>query len=422
MLDETDLTNDYDRWNFTAGPWVYGAAYPDPWYTRSTMVGLRAGAYRTQQFSGGAYAAYRTDYRDAGRRRRRDVDSRRHREVGLNCEQRIGGPFGGTDGAGGATPGVGRTAGTSCKQTSSLYLPPMHYHEAFATYQDNFLPFAPAPRPGRCGWDRLCDGRLALPAEPVHAVLGPGVRRLGRRDGRRAARRSAAGGRGMGQVRAELAAVHRLPDWTRAAAARSRVAGRVVAMGATPDRGQFFALGGGTLFRGFDLAERQGSALWVANAELRLPLVRGTWTWDALDHCVGARNVWLATFYDVGDVYANGRSVGGRGARASAPGLRVDVAMFSFIERATLRFDVGKTINDADAVPVLVRLAARVLICYTRVSPRVLAERQTGVRGRLERHGDHGTADRAIPPEGPTASRNPAGRSGAAPTCGLLPV
>jgi hypothetical protein len=27
-------------------------------------------------------------------------------------------------------------------------------------------------------------------------------------------------------------------------------------------------------------------------------------------------------------------------------GLRVDVAIFSFIERATLRFDAGKTIND----------------------------------------------------------------------------
>ncbi|HUR53502.1 MAG TPA: M1 family aminopeptidase, partial [Gemmataceae bacterium] len=63
-LDEADLTNDYHRWNFTAGPWVWGQSYQDPWYTRSSMVGLRAGAYRTNKFSGGLYAAYRTDFRD----------------------------------------------------------------------------------------------------------------------------------------------------------------------------------------------------------------------------------------------------------------------------------------------------------------------------------------------------------------------
>ena len=44
MLDETDLTSDYDRLNFTAGPWMWGPSYDDPWYTRSTMIGLRAGA------------------------------------------------------------------------------------------------------------------------------------------------------------------------------------------------------------------------------------------------------------------------------------------------------------------------------------------------------------------------------------------
>ena len=115
-------------------------------------------------------------------------------------------------------------------------------------------------------------------------------------------------------------------------------------MGAWPDQGQFFALGGGTLFRGYDLAERQGSALWVANAELRWPLVRDV-EWDCLDHCVGARNVWLATFYDAGGVYADGRVVGGV-AHALGAGLRVDCAVFSFIERVTLRIDAAKTIND----------------------------------------------------------------------------
>ncbi len=40
FLEETDLTNYYDRWNVIAGPWMYGSTYDDPWYTRSTMVGL----------------------------------------------------------------------------------------------------------------------------------------------------------------------------------------------------------------------------------------------------------------------------------------------------------------------------------------------------------------------------------------------
>jgi hypothetical protein len=66
--------------------------------------------------------------------------------------------------------------------------------------------------------------------------------------------------------------------------------------------------------------------------------------WDALDSTVGARNLWLAAFYDVGAVYVNGKGVGGV-AHALGVGLRVDTAIFSFIERATLRFDMGKTIN-----------------------------------------------------------------------------
>jgi hypothetical protein len=59
---------------------------------------------------------------------------------------------------------------------------------------------------------------------------------------------------------------------------------------------------------------------------------------------IGARAVWGTAFYDVGRVYANGRGVGDV-AHAVGAGVRVDVAIFSFIERATLRFDAAKTIN-----------------------------------------------------------------------------
>src|SRR5262249_31405114 len=64
QLDEVDVTNAYDRWNIIAGPWIYSASYNDPWYTRSPMIGVRAGAFRTQSVSGGAYVAYRTEDRN----------------------------------------------------------------------------------------------------------------------------------------------------------------------------------------------------------------------------------------------------------------------------------------------------------------------------------------------------------------------
>jgi hypothetical protein len=101
QLDEVDLTNAYDRWNIIMGPWVYDATYIDPWYTHSAMAGLRVGAYRTQEFSGGAYVAYRSDDRNvvAG------VDALRchwpipEMQVGLNIQRALttweGGPTSG---------------------------------------------------------------------------------------------------------------------------------------------------------------------------------------------------------------------------------------------------------------------------------------------------------------------------------------
>jgi hemolysin activation/secretion protein len=114
---------------------------------------------------------------------------------------------------------------------------------------------------------------------------------------------------------------------------------------AWPRRGEFFALGGSTLFRGFDLAEKQGSFLWVANAEARLPVLRDL-RWNFVDRVIGIRNVYFAAFYDVGGVYVNGSRVGSV-AHALGGGFRVDASFFSFIERATVRFDFAKTLNAA---------------------------------------------------------------------------
>ncbi|QJW93502.1 M1 family aminopeptidase [Frigoriglobus tundricola] len=339
MLDETGLTTDYDRWNVVAGPWVWGPTAQDPWYTRATMLGVRAGAFRTESYALGAYTAIRSDYRDAVV----GVDGRvmaAHSEFGANWETRIAGPVGGLAGQSGAERGS-IYARHIWKESASLYLPPMLYDEFFLTYQDNFLPYSRTPGGER--WSRLYmagwHGRLNLytpywdPETGIWADAWAG--------GGQAEFNS---WKGMGQASAQIAAVQQLPDWF--GDYRPRIAARVFGQYATPTEGQFFALGGGTLFRGFDLAERQGSLLWVGNLELRLPLARNV-TWDTLDHTVGARNVWLATFYDVGAVYAGSHAVGGNVAQAVGAGVRVDIAIFSFIERATLRFDVGKTINAA---------------------------------------------------------------------------
>jgi hypothetical protein len=228
------------------------------------------------------------------------------------------------------------------KETSSMYLPPMLYDEFFATYQDNFLPF---PRTaGGERYDRLWmagwHARLNLYTpywDPECGVWADAMAAGGQAEFN--------GWKPMIQGRAELAAVHSLPEWT-GPLRHARLAVRGLGQFATPEGGQFFALGGGTVFRGFDLAERQGSAMWVGNVEMRWPLALNV-TWDCLDHCLGARNAWLATFYDVGAVYANGQLVGGNVAHAVGVGLRLDVAVFSMMERATLRFDVAKSLNGA---------------------------------------------------------------------------
>ena len=64
------------------------------------------------------------------------------------------------------------------------------------------------------------------------------------------------------------------------------------------------------------------------------------------DHVAGLRNLWVAPFYDVGEIYVNGHSIDGV-AHALGVGLRADVALFSFIERTVVRFDAAKTVNAA---------------------------------------------------------------------------
>ncbi len=123
----------------------------------------------------------------------------------------------------------------------------------------------------------------------------------------------------------------------------TRFAFRLAGAGGLPSNGEFFALGGGDRFRGFDVGERQGNAIWVGSAEWRVPLLK-TLDWDICDHTVGVRNIYLAPFYDVGDAYLKNQSFGDV-AQAVGLGLRVDMVWLGMIERTMFRFDVARTLT-----------------------------------------------------------------------------
>jgi hypothetical protein len=117
-----------------------------------------------------------------------------------------------------------------------------------------------------------------------------------------------------------------------------------------PDTAPLFRLGGGRRLRALDLSQFTGSSVWLGTAEVRFPL----WSemnQDALDHVVGFRNLFGAAFYDVGQTFLHGHAnpvVHGVGA-----GLRLDVTLFSFLERANLRVDVAQPVNLPGKGPII---------------------------------------------------------------------
>src|SRR5216683_649783 len=291
QLEETDLTTAYDRWNIIMGPWIYGPSYRDPWFTRSTMAGVRAGFYRTQEFSGGVYAAYRTDDRDlvAG------VDGLwshwpwHATEVGFNIERSLMSI--GTDQPP-SDRGVlfGRYV---FQYSSSLYLPPMHYLEAFSSIQNNNLPPPTVPVPGAVRIEESATVGLHYHKDYLTPYWDPeagyrfdvtyatGIPIFGAQEA-------------FNAVQGQLSFVKTLPDWM-GWLSETRLAGRAFAGVGLPDKGEYFTLGGGDLFRGFDLKQRQGSLVWVGSLEWRVPLARGL-KGDVIDHSAGLRNGYVAPF------------------------------------------------------------------------------------------------------------------------------
>ena len=96
------------------------------------------------------------------------------------------------------------------------------------------------------------------------------------------------------------------------------------------------------------VASLRGGVIDAADFGRRLAL--GTdLDWDFADRIIRIKNMYLAPFYDVGDIYLDSKSVGGI-AHALGVGIRADVMFFSFLERATIRLDVAKAINSNASV------------------------------------------------------------------------
>lgn len=361
FLEETDLTNAYDRWNLIFGPWLFAPPYQDSWFTRSTMVGLRAGAYRTQQFVGGAYVGYRTDWRDVvtGIDGMWDHWPGGHWQTGFIAEQRLA-EFnqGDTD----AFRGV-LWLRHIFTYGASLYLPPIHYLEGFAQYSDNFLPYPTQSLPTGDRYDRTTTLGLHYRINYLTPYWDPegGFQFDAWYEGGMAQLPATVG---LQKLSGQLSLVKTPPNLAGHVGDQPRlrhvlewladwkIAMRAYGATAAPSRGEFFTMGGSDLFRGFDMAQRQGSTVWVGSVEARIPIARRL-NVTAVDHVIGLNNAYLAGFYDVGNAYASGNRVGPL-AHGVGCGLRLDVSWFSFVERTTLRLDVAKSLTTDTGVQVWV--------------------------------------------------------------------
>ena len=349
QLEETDITNAYDRWNVIFGPWIYGSSYADPWYTKSELAGFRLGIYRTQEVSAGGYVAYSTDNRNfvAGVEGLWDHFPIPHMQLGFNFER----AFASLD-----SGDPERSRGVIFSRYvflygDSLYLPPFHYVETFASVMSHNLPNPDVPIPNSepfydqsvAGihyhinyltpyWDPEAGFALDATYQQGFPILGEP--------------------RWSEQFFGQVSTVKTMPDWIDWMREHpwlywftdTRLALRLEVAAALPNDGRFFAFGGGDLFRGYDNTQRQGSMNWIGSVEWRVPL------WEDIeqpfcDHIATAKTLYGVLFWDVGNSYINNHPLGPI-ANALGVGLRLDVSWFGLIERTMLRFDVAKTIDD----------------------------------------------------------------------------
>jgi hypothetical protein len=122
----------------------------------------------------------------------------------------------------------------------------------------------------------------------------------------------------------------------------SRFAARIYGGYSTPGSAPLFRLGGGQRLRAIDLTNQEGSSVWLLTVEWRFPIWREI-NRDILDRALTFRHLYGALFYDVGQSYLRGDW--GPVVHGPGFGLRWDVILFSFLERAALRLDIAQPIG-----------------------------------------------------------------------------
>lgn len=339
FLDETDLTGAYDQWNYTIGPWFYSPSYADPWFTRASVLGVRAGAFRTEEFTGGVYVGYRTDYQDFAV----GIDGYAPNllcpqlDTGFHAEKSLGDLYGDH----GNLDRAVLYERYVINQTPGMYTAPTQYVEAFASWQENYLPYPTTYVPGAVRFSQETNIGVHYHLDLETPYWNPD-------DGFKLDMTHALGLPILGETLWSQQNMAQL-SWVVAPPpdlgylSDTRLAYRIYGAYGTPTNAQLFTLGGNLLFRGFDMAQRQGNELWIGSFEWRLPVIRDV-EWDVCDHVVGLRNFNVAAFSDVGDIYQDGKQVG-TVAYCVGVGLRAEFAWFSFIERTTFRLDFAKTLN-----------------------------------------------------------------------------
>jgi hypothetical protein len=338
-LEESDLACSPDRWNLAFGPWISQSAFDDPWFTATDVGGVRLGAYRNERFAGGLYTGYRPQYRDLvlGADALWDHWPWPTSQAGLTIEKSLTAWQQGESGANRACFFLRQVF----EESASFYQSPTHYLEWFTSVTDNPLP---APR-----WSPLRAERFdRLTASGLHYSLNLQAPYWDPEEGFRIDATYASGIPVLGQnevtqqASAQVSWVMMPPEglgWL----SKNRLACRLYGATGLPVCGQLFALGGPQLFRGMDLAGRQGSSVWVGSVEWRSPLVSDV-HWDICDHMVGIRDISLAAFQDAGNAYLDHQKLGST-LFAPGAGIRINLAWFSFIERSVLRLDAAKCLN-----------------------------------------------------------------------------
>lgn len=341
-LDETDITTSYDHWNITAGPWL---GINRPQFGQRAYAGARADLYRLQTFQGGVYVAW--DAFDLDWKAGADAIFQRwpwpNTEVGGQYDHSLS-----EDWAQLQRDRARIYGRYIVHETPSMYLNPVEYWEVYARME------SVAPGSG--------EGRYVPPGvESYNSQAGTGLTWYRNfltpywdpEGGYKATVNVEHGLPIIGtyswydRVQGEFVFVKSMPEGLGYFSC-TKLALRAWGAKAWPGNGYDFQLGGQYLVRGLARDDREGDAAWVGSIEWRLPIWKQA-NADFLYRVGELRNLYAVAYYDVGEMYLNGKTNGGV-VHSVGTGLRFDVSWLSFIERTTLRIDVAKAVNQTEPV------------------------------------------------------------------------